>query len=66
MMPWLYVPLDGIVIRKLRQYGVNLPFRQISEIDTKWKFFETQNLLGATAAQVGIPRVLFDDVWMDR
>ncbi len=66
LVAWLYVPLDGIVIRKLRECGVKLPFRQIREIDTEWKFFNTQALLGTAAAQVGVHRVLFDDVWMDR
>lgn len=65
LLSWLYVPLDGIVVRKLRQCGVGLPFRQIREIDTKRKFFDAQDLLGSAATQVGVPRVLFDDVWLD-
>lgn len=66
LVRWLYVPLDGIVIRRIRRCGVRLPFRQIREIDSKRKFFRTQHLLGVAAAKVGVPRVLFDDVWMER
>ena len=50
LVPWLYVPLDGMVIRKLHACGVVLPFRQIREIDTERKFFDTQDLLGAAAS----------------
>ena len=66
LVPWLYVPLDGIVIHRIRGCGIVLPFRQIREIDTEQEFFNTQELLGSAAAQVGVPRALFDDVWMDR
>ncbi|GMV91860.1 MAG: hypothetical protein AMXMBFR82_16380 [Candidatus Hydrogenedentota bacterium] len=62
--PWLYVPIDGIVIRQLRECGVALCFRQIREIDRREKFFALQDLLGAAAAEFGKPRVLFDDLWM--
>jgi len=43
-----------------------MPFRQICEIDTERKSFDTQALLGTAAVQVGVPTVLFDNVWMGR
>lgn len=66
MTTWLYVPLDSTVITKLLACGVALPFRKIKEIDTRNKFFDTQELLGAAATQVGNARIHFDDVWMER
>ena len=66
LLPWLYVPIDSMVINKLRACGVRLPFTLIKEIDTEHKFFNTQELLGTAAKQVGIARIHFDDVWMDR
>ena len=46
--PWLYTPLDGIVIKRLRRLGCPLPFKAIKEIDTPEKFYDAQDLLGVT------------------
>jgi len=64
--PWLYVPIDGLVIRRLRQMGLRLPFAKIKEIDSPEDFYFVQDLLGEAAAQVGVPRIWFDDIWGDR
>jgi hypothetical protein len=64
--PWLYSPIDGLVIHRLRNLHGTLPFRQIKGIDTPEKFYLVQDLLGQAAAKVGVPRVWFDDNWGDR
>lgn len=66
MSDWLYVPIDSILIERLRSLGVNIPFRQIREVDSEGKFYEVQKLLADAAAKVGVPRVWFDDNWADR
>lgn len=63
---WLYSPVDGIIIERLRGLGHRLPFTKIKEIDSAEKFFLVQNLLSDAAQQAGIPRVWFDDNWGDR
>jgi hypothetical protein len=64
--PWLYAPIDGIVIRKLKGLHVKISFRSIREIDSKSKFTKVQKTLGTAAELVGIPRVWFDDNWARR
>jgi len=64
--PWLYVPIDGVMIRHLRKLDMYLPFRRIKEIDTAQRFFAVQNALGKEAEGVGVPRVWLDDVWGER
>ena len=62
----LYAPIDSINIDRLEDLGCSLPFNAIKEIDTKEKFYHVQDALGRAAAQVGIPRIWFDDNWGDR
>jgi hypothetical protein len=64
--PWLYSPIDRVVIDRLRKLHGLLPFRQIKGINTPEKFYLVQDLLGQAAAKVGVPRVWFDDNWGDR
>jgi hypothetical protein len=64
--PWLYAPIDRIVIKRLRLLGVPPPFKAIKEIDTPKKFYDVQNMLGNAAAQADVPRVWFDDAWTER
>lgn len=61
----LYVPLDGKVIDALEEVGVVLDFVKIKEIDTDEKFYGIQSLLGEAAAKGGVPRIWFDDHWVD-
>ena len=64
--PWLYVPIDSLVMKRIRQLGINLKFSRINQIDSATKFYFIQDLLGKSAAVVDIPRIWFDDVWGDR
>ncbi|WP_416761910.1 hypothetical protein ACNI65_06530 [Roseateles sp. So40a] len=64
--PWLYVPVDSIVMNRLRQCGVRPSFSRIKEISTAEEFFEVQNLLGEVASGAGVPRIWFDDNWGHR
>lgn len=63
LAPFLYVPVDGIVMKRLKKLKVRLPYSRIREIDTRAKFYSVQNLLGEAASSVGVPRVWFDDNW---
>ena len=64
--PWLYSPIDSVVINRLWELHSPLPFSQIKDIDAPEKFYKVQDLLGQAAAEVGVPRVWFDDNWGDR
>ncbi|MGH8225224.1 MAG: hypothetical protein ACRER1_03600 [Gammaproteobacteria bacterium] len=64
--PYLHVPIDSIVIDRLRKLGVQLPFTMIKEIDTREKFYGVQKALASAAFAHNIPRVWFDDNWGDR
>jgi hypothetical protein len=64
--PWLYCPIDSVVINRLWKLRGPLPFSQIKGIDTPEKFYFVQDLLDHAAARVGVPRVWFDDNWGDR
>ena len=63
---WLYSPIDSVVIKRLRELGVELPFASIKEIDTRQKYYGVQEILNDAAVRVGVPRVWFDDNWGDR
>jgi hypothetical protein len=62
----LYVPIDDIIINKLGECGVTLPFSKIKEIDSSEKFYLVQNILGQVSEEIGVPRIWFDDNWGDR
>jgi len=63
---YLYIPIDGIVMKELKKLKYNLPFSAIKEIDTKKKFYDVQETLYQASKKVGIPRIWFDDIWADR
>jgi len=73
LRPFLFVPVDKIVLRELRRCGVKLESKAkaIKQIDSKKKFFEIQDLLAKAARQAerrkgtDVPRILFDDVWSE-
>lgn len=64
--PFLFCPVDSIVIKRLRELGATSGVYQISGIESPQRFWRIQDLLGAAAAKVGVPRVWFDDNWGDR
>jgi hypothetical protein len=64
--PWLYCPVDSVVMKRLRELGEKPGVYQISGIDTAESFWRIQDLLGDAAASAGVPRVWFDDNWGDR
>jgi hypothetical protein len=61
---WLYCPIDGIVMKRLRRVGFDPGARTIREIDEA-TFWRIQDCLSITAEKVGVPRVWFDDVWSE-
>jgi hypothetical protein len=63
---FLHVPVDSVVIGRLKKLGSRQPFSKIKEIDTREKFYGVQEALTAAAQPLGIPRVWFDDNWGDR
>ena len=64
--PWLYAPIDSVVIRRLCETGLRPPFRAIKQIDSPEKFYEVQDALKFSADHAGVPRIWFDDNWGDR
>jgi hypothetical protein len=64
--PWLYAPVDSIVIKRLRAVGCSVPFRAIKDIDSSRNFYWMQDLLGRAAEKAHVARVWFDDNWGDR
>lgn len=64
--PWLCCPIDGIVIGRLTTVGARPAVSQIRGIDSAGVFWALQDRLGSAAAEAGVPRVWFDDVWGDR
>ena len=63
--PWLYVPIDSAIMKRLRQLDSHPPFARIKGIDSPEKFYEVQDRLGQAAARADVPRIWFDDIWGD-
>lgn len=63
---FLYAPIDGIVIRRLKKLGIRLDFSLIKEIDSADKFYGIQDILEKAAKKAKAPRIWFDDNWGDR
>jgi len=59
---WLYVPLDSVVMRELRDCGVATP-KTVNGIASGSQFYGLQEKMGRAAACAGVSRILFDDVW---
>lgn len=66
LVHFLYVPIDSLVMKRLKQLGITLGFSQIKQIATKKAFYSVQDMLGEAARRVGVPRIWFDDNWGDR
>lgn len=64
--PLLFVPIDGLNIRRLLSLGITLPFRKIKEIDSPSKFYAIQEQLGEVGRLTNVPRIWFDDNWASR
>lgn len=66
LTPLLYVPLDSILLKRLRNCGMtNLP-QKIKALSKKRQFWEIQDFLKKAAKKAGIPAIYFNDVWADR
>ncbi|TKJ37969.1 hypothetical protein CEE37_13485 [candidate division LCP-89 bacterium B3_LCP] len=65
LIPWLYCPIDGIIMRKIQGLGYSLPYKGIKNIDKKF-FYNIQNLLGEAAKQANFHRVYFDYNWIQQ
>ena len=63
---FLYAPIDGIVIRRLKKLGIRLDFSLIKEIDSADRFYGIQDILEKAAKKAKAPRIWFDDNWGDR
>jgi len=66
IVPWLHVPVDSLVMKRLKRCGVALPVQQIKKIATAKQFYAIQDCLEEAAQRAGIPRVWFDDNWAKR
>ncbi|MBI3748063.1 MAG: hypothetical protein HY262_04345 [Chloroflexi bacterium] len=66
IVPWLYCPVDTIVLDRLRRLGERPGATRIKRIETGEQYWRIQDRLGAVASKVGVPRVWFDDIWGDR
>lgn len=64
--PWLCCPIDGLVLKRLRELGERPPVRQINQLDSAARYWALQDLLEDAARTVGVPRAWFDDNWGDR
>jgi hypothetical protein len=62
--PWLYCPIDSIVMAGLRRADFNPGVRQINAINEA-AFWRIQDALSVAAETAGVPRVWFDDVWSE-
>ncbi len=66
LINFLYVPIDSLVMGRLKHLGIKLNFSQIKQISSKKDFYGVQDMLGEAAQKVGVPRIWFDDNWGDR
>jgi hypothetical protein len=62
----LYVPIDNIVMKRMRQKGGIVKARSIKAISTRAQFQEMQDQLRTAARRAGVPAVWFDDAWAVR
>jgi len=60
----LYVPIDSKIIDAVKEH-INLDFNKIKDVNTSEKFYKVQNALGEAALKAGVPRIWFDDKWVD-
>ena len=62
----LYVPIDSVIIGRLREDEVPLTFDRIRGIGTEKAFFDVQKELGKAAHKTGVSRIWYDDAWAAR
>lgn len=63
---FLYVPVDRVVLDKLRKCKVKVAPKGIKDIDSQKEFFAIQKVIDQAAQKVNCPRILFDDAWSER
>ena len=63
---YLYVPIDAIVVKKVKRAGVEIPYQRIKDVATARDFYSLQEILGDAARRERVPRIWFDDVWAVR
>ena len=63
--PFLYCPVDRVVLKRLRKLGERRLPDAIAALDRS-RFYAVQDRLQLAADRVGVPRVWFDDNWGDR
>ena len=59
-------PHRHIAMRRLTKLGYPLRLSSINGIDSPEKFYGVQDMLAQAAAEVGVFRIWFDDIWGDR
>ena len=63
---WLYVPIDRIALRHLKRAGLTHLGIAIKDIDSARKFHAIQDALAGAAKRANVPRIWFDDLWLER
>ena len=64
--PWLFAPVDRIVLKRLHKLKCRFGFSGIKNIETRDDFYLLQNTLEDAAKKARVPRVWFDDNWASR
>ena len=65
LVPFLYVPLDSKVLRKLRDCELSEVPRRIKDLSTAGQFWNLQELIGRAAKEAGTFAIYLDDVWVE-
>ena len=61
--PLLHCPIDGIILKRLKDIGAPQPWSLILQLDSPDRYRLLQSELCVAAAAVGVPRVWLDDNW---
>ncbi len=59
----LYVPIDSKIIGAVKE-RININFNKIKDVNRN-KFYKAQDALDEAALKAGVPRIWFDDKWVD-
>jgi hypothetical protein len=62
----LHVPIDGVLIDRMRELDVPVPSRTIKGIANREMYRTFQQTIKEAADTVGVPPVWFDDNWAER
>ncbi len=65
LTPLLYVPVDRIVLNNLRKAELDTRCRAIKDMSQE-TFWQIQEWLAEAASNVGVPSIIFDDVWSNQ